>query len=200
MSDERRVHAWFAENATLLDDVRVERTLSGREVRRRSAGRRRRRVLAAAVATVAVTSFAGVAGWNATRPERSAVEPSRPGESADMRRAHDTLRSYYSALPDAFASGGRAASSKLSKLMATHLTPTALRAEAIRKRTEAGSPAATCGEVTADTTFSVGGLRRTGADTVRARVVAKGGGGSGPVDVDFDIRVMKIAKWSCPEK
>ncbi|MFI0817209.1 hypothetical protein ACH4TX_11975 [Streptomyces sp. NPDC021098] len=198
MSDERRIEAWFTENATALDEVRIERALSGREVRRRSAGRRRRRVLTAAVAAVAVTSLAGVVGWKAMRPAPSAVEPARPGESPDMERAQEKLRSYYAALPDALASREPASRAKLSKLMATHFTPTALRAEVIRKRTATASPAATCGPVDADTTFTVGGLRRTGADTIRARVTSSGGPEA--IDVSFDLRVMKISKWSCPDK
>jgi hypothetical protein len=115
-----------------------------------------------------------------------------------MRRAQEKMRSYYAALPDALASRESASRSELSKLMAAHFTPTALRGEVIRKRTGPDSPAATCGPVEADTTFTVGGLRRTGADTIRARVVSSGG--TEATDVDFDLRVMKISKWSCPDK
>ncbi|MBD3010366.1 hypothetical protein [Streptomyces sp. 5-10] len=196
MSDERRVEAWFAETATALDDVRVERTLSGRDVRRRSAGRRRRRVLAGAVAAVGVVAFGAATVWNVTRPERSAVEPAHPREGRDMERAQEKLRAYYSGLPEALASRRPAQAAKLSKLMAVHFTETALRNAMVSKRKGADGLAATCGRVTADTVFTVGEPRRTGAGTVRARVVNS----SGPVaiDVDFDVRAMKISKWSCP--
>ncbi|WAP57271.1 hypothetical protein [Streptomyces sp. S465] len=199
MSDELRVQGWLAESRARLDEVRVERPMPGREVRLRGARRRRRRVLSATAAALSAATCAGVVCWHVLSAERTAVRPARPAESAGMTRVREELRSYYSALPGTVAAQGETASAtKLSQLLATHFTSGALRQEEAAARTPTGTdgPAATCGRVTAHTTFTVGDPHRTGTDTARVRVVRDGGPEA--IDIEFDLRVMKISKWSCP--
>lgn len=112
-----------------------------------------------------------------------------------MSAAQEKLRAYYSVLPDAFAA--QDSTSKLWKLMTEHFTEAALKREAVLEGSRAGELAATCGHVEATTVFTVGDLHSAGPDAVRARVTSNSTPKS--IEVDFDLRTMRISKWSCPD-
>jgi hypothetical protein len=142
-----------------------------------------------------VTALGAGAYWNSVGADRSADDPSRHGEASKISAAQEKLRAYYSVLPDAFAT--RDSTSRLWKLMTAHFTDTALKREVVLEGSGASDVAAACGHVEATTTFIVGDPRSAGADTVRARVTSTSTPES--IEVDFDLRTMRISKWSCPD-
>ena len=142
-----------------------------------------------------VTAIGAGAFWNFAGANRSAADPSRHGEDSRIPAAQENLRAYYSVLPDAFAA--RDSKSKLWKLMKAHFTETALKREVVLEGSGSGDLAATCGQVEAATVFTVDDARNVGADTVRVRVTSDSAPES--IEVDFDLRTMGIAKWSCPD-
>ncbi|MEV8539198.1 hypothetical protein [Streptomyces sp. NPDC051572] len=195
-SDEYERPAWLAESIVQLESVRVDQPVSAQELRRRSIRRRQRRTRSAVIAAIAVTAVGASAFWNSAGANRSAADPSRHGADSRISAAQENLRAYYSVLPDAFAA--RDSKSKLWKLMTAHFTETALKREVVLEGSGSGDLAATCGQVEATTAFTVGDPRSAGADTVRARVTSD----SAPetIEVDFDLRTMRISKWSCPDR
>jgi hypothetical protein len=196
-SDEYERPGWFTESIAQLESVRVDRPVSAPELRRLSVRRRQRRTRSAAIAAIAVTAIGAGALWNSVGADRSAEYPSRPGDDPRISAARENLRTYYSVLPDAFAAQGSTSKSKLWKLMTAHFTEAALKREAVLEGNGADDLAATCGHVEAVTVFTVGDARSAGADTVRVRVTSDSAPES--IEVDFDLRTMRIAKWSCPE-
>ncbi|MGW0580631.1 hypothetical protein ACWD25_32850 [Streptomyces sp. NPDC002920] len=200
MSDEHERPVWLTESIAQLESVRVDRPVPAQELRRRSVRRRQRRTRSAAIAAIAVTALGAGTYWNSVGADRSAKDPSRHGEASEISAAkisaaQEKLRDYYSVLPDAFATPD--STSKLRKLMTAHFTDTALKREVVLEGSGAGDLAATCGHVEAATTFTVGDPRSAGADTVRARVTSSSSPES--IEVDFDLRTMRISKWSCPD-
>jgi len=193
MPYEREVPAWLAENIAQFDSIRVDQPMPAREVRRRSVRRRRYRSLSAAVAAVAVVAVGTAAYWNHMNTVRSAEDLARPAGASEMEAAREKLQDYYSALPEAFNSKNSAV--KLEKLMAVNFTDAALMREVALEGMGSGNRAAVCGPVTASTTFAVGVLSSVRADTVRARVTSSSGPES--IDVEFDLRAMKISEWAC---
>lgn len=196
MSDEYERPAWLTESIAQLESVRVDRLVSSQELRRRSVRRRQRRTRSAALAGIAVTAISAGAYWNSLGADRAAEGPAHHGEASQISATQEKLRTYYSALPDAYAT--RDSTSTLQKLMTVHFTDTALKREAVLEKRGAGGLAATCGRVKATTTFIVGDPRSAGGETVRARVTSN----SGPeaIEVYFDLRTMRITKWSCPDR
>ncbi|MFJ5307407.1 hypothetical protein [Streptomyces sp. NPDC088350] len=195
-SDGYERPVWLAESIAQLERVWVDRPVSAQELRRRSVRRRQRRTRSAVVAAIAVTAIGASAFWNSVGVNRSTADPSRHGEDSRISAAQENLRAYYSVLPDAFAA--QDAKAKLWKLMKAHFTDTALKREVVLEGSGAGDLAATCGQVEATTTFTVGDPRSIGADTVRARVTSD----SAPeaIEVDVDLRTMRISAWSCPDR
>jgi hypothetical protein len=51
--------------------------------------------------------------------------------------------------------------------------------------------------VAATTVFTVGTARSAGADTVRVHVTSDSAPES--IEVDVDLRSLRISKWSCPD-
>jgi len=198
-SDEYERSGWLAESIAQLESVRVDRPVSAPELRRRSVRRRQRRTRSAAIAAIAVTAIGAGAFWNSVGADRSAEYPSHHGGNSRISAARENLRTYYSVLPDAFAARDATSNSKskLWKLMTAHFTETALKREAVLEGSGADDLAATCGQVEAATVFTVGDARSVGADTVRVRVTSDSAPES--IEVDFDLRTMGIAKWSCPD-
>ncbi|MER6952366.1 hypothetical protein [Streptomyces sp. NPDC000618] len=193
MSDEYERPAWLAESIAQLENIRVDGPASAQELRRQSFRRRKRRNRSASIVAIAATALGAGAYWNATGVNRSAEDPARRGEVSQISAAQEELQAYYSVLPDAFSS--RDSPSRLWKLMTAHFTDTALKREVILEGSGADDLAATCGHVDATTTFTVGDPRSTGADTVRARVTSSSSQES--IEVDFDLRTMRISNWSC---
>jgi hypothetical protein len=196
MSGEYETPVWLTESIAQLERVRVDRPVSAQELRRRSFRRRQRRSYSAALAAIAVAALGAGAYWNSVGADRSAEDPARHGEASKISAAQEKMREYYSVLPDAFAT--RDSTSKLWNLMTAHFTDKALKREAVLEGSGAGDLAATCGHVEATTTFTVGDLRSTGADTVRAGVTSNSAPES--IEVDFDLRTMRISKWSCHDR
>ncbi|MEU5347604.1 MULTISPECIES: hypothetical protein [unclassified Streptomyces] len=196
MSDEYERPVWLTESITQLENVRVDRPLPAQELRRRSVRRRQRRTRSAAIAAITVTALGAGAYWNSMSADRSAENPSQHGEVSQISAAQEKLRAYYSVLPEAFTT--RDSTSKLQKLMTAHFTDTALKREIVLEGDGAADVAATCGHVETATTFTVGAPRSTGADTVRARVTSSSTPES--IEVVFDLRTMRISKWSCPDR
>ncbi|WP_405547277.1 hypothetical protein OG478_49520 [Streptomyces phaeochromogenes] len=195
MSGEYERPVWLAESVAQLESVRVDRPVSAPELRRRSVRRRQRRTRSAALAAIVVAAFGAGAYWNSVGADRSAEGPARPGEVSKISAAQEKMRAYYSVLPDAFDT--RHSTSKLRNLMTAYFTDTALKREVVLEGRGAGDLAATCGDVEATTTFTVGDPRSAGANTVRARVTSNSAPES--IEVDFDLRTMRISKWSCPD-
>lgn len=195
MSGEYEHPAWLTESVAELESVRVDRPVSAQELRRRGARRRQRRTRSYALAAIIAVALGAGTYWNSVHADRSAAYPARPSEDSRISVAQEKMRAYYSALPDAFAT--RNSTSTLQKLMAVHFTETALKQEIILESRGADDLAATCGGAEATTTFTVGDLRRVGANTVRARV--KSNSAPDSIEVDFDLRTMRISKWSCPD-
>lgn len=191
--DERP--AWLAESIAKLESVRVDRPVSAHELRRRGVRRRQRRTRSFALAAIIVVALGAGAYWNSVDADRSATYPARPGEDSRISAAQEKMRAYYSALPDALAT--RYSTSTLQKLMAMFFTEAALKREIVLEGRGADDLAATCGDAEATTTFTVGNPRGVGANTVRARVTSNSGPES--IEVDFDLRTMRISKWSCPD-
>ncbi|WP_405839762.1 hypothetical protein [Streptomyces sp. NBC_01518] len=196
-SDEYQRPVWLAESIAQLESVRVDRPLSAPELRRRSVRRRQRRTRSAAVAAIAVTAIGAGAFWNSVGTDRSAEDPSHHEEDSRTSAAQEKLRTYYSALPDAFAARDATSKSKLWKLMTAHFTQPALKREVVLEGNGADDLAATCGQVEATTVFTVGAARSAGAHTVRVRVTSDSPAES--IEVDFDLRTMRISNWSCPD-
>ncbi|MER7180175.1 hypothetical protein ABT404_11955 [Streptomyces hyaluromycini] len=196
MSGEYETPVWLVESIAQLESVRVDRPVSAQELRHRSVRRRRRRTRSAAIAAIAVVALGAGAYWNSKGVDRSVEDPARPGEASKISAAQEKMRAYYSVLPDAFAT--RNSTSKLRKLMTAHFTDGALKRETVLEGRGSGDLAAACGHVEATTTFTVGAPRSTGADTVRARVTSSSAPES--IEVDFDLRTMRISKWSCPDR
>ncbi|MGW0650387.1 hypothetical protein ACWD4T_16460 [Streptomyces umbrinus] len=200
MPDEDETPPWLTENIAQLDRVRISRPLPAQELRRRGTQRRQRRTRSAVIAATAVTAvtiLGAAAYWNPVSSDRSAEGPARHGEASRTSAAQDTLRAYYAALPDALAT--RDSTPKLWKLMNTHFTDTALKREAVLESNAAHGTdglAATCGPVDATTTFTVAVPHSTGTDTARTRVTTNSTPGS--IQVDIDLRTLKISNWSCP--
>ncbi|MGW2047678.1 hypothetical protein ACWCPF_21220 [Streptomyces sp. NPDC001858] len=201
MSDEYEHPVWLAEGITQLESVRVEGPVSAQELRRRSVRRRRRRTRAGALAVIAVTALGVGAYWNSTGMKVSADDPARRGRDSRISAAQEELQAYYSALPDAYAPAYADASpdsrAELWKLMTAHFTDTALKREVVLEGSGGDDLAATCGPVDATSAFTVGDPRSTGADTVRARVTSSSSPES--IEVDFDLRSMRISNWSCTD-
>ncbi|MFI1035794.1 hypothetical protein ACWD4O_12245 [Streptomyces sp. NPDC002623] len=193
MSDEYERPAWLAESIAQLENIRVDGPASAKELRRQSFRRRQRRNRSASIVAIAATALGAGAYWNAMGVNPSAEDPARRGEVSQISAAQEELQAYYSVLPDAFSS--RDSPSRLWKLMTAHFTDTALKREVILEGSGADDLAATCGHVDATTTFTVGDPRSTGADTVRARVTSSSSQES--IEVDFDLRTMRISNWSC---
>ncbi|MEV0932310.1 hypothetical protein ACIBMX_35050 [Streptomyces phaeochromogenes] len=195
MSGEYERPVWLAESVAQLESVRVDRPVSAPDLRRRSVRRRQRRTRSAALAAIVVAAFGAGAYWNSVGADRSAEDPARPGEVSKISAAQEKMRAYYSVLPDAFDT--RHSTSTLRNLMTAYFTDTALKREVVLEGRGAGDLAATCGDVEATTTFTVGDPRSAGANTVRARVTSNSAPES--IEVDFDLRTMRISKWSCPD-
>lgn len=192
MSGEYETPVWLAESIAQLEGVRVNRPMPAQELRRQSV---RRRTRSAALTAIAVATLTAGAYWNYQGADQATGDPTHHGEASRISAAKEKLRSYYSVLPDAFAS--RDSTPEMWNLMTAHFTDTALKREAVLERSGADELAATCGQVEATTTFSVGDPRSTGVDTVRSRVTSSSAPGS--IEVDFDLRTMRITKWSCPD-
>ncbi|MFJ9378589.1 hypothetical protein [Streptomyces sp. NPDC101455] len=199
MSDEYERPGWLTESISQLESVRVDRPLSAPELRRKSVRRRQRRTRSAAVAAIAVTAIGAGAFWNSVGADRSAENPSHHEEDSRTTAAQQKLRTYYSVLPDAFAARDSTSTSKskLWNLMTAHFTEPALKREVVLEGNGADDLAATCGQVEATTVFTVGAARSAGADTVRVRVTSDSAPES--IEVDFDLRTMRISNWSCPD-
>ena len=197
MSGEDERPVWLAESIAQLESVRVDRPVSAQELRRRSVRRRQRRTRSAALAAIVVAAFGAGAYWNSVGADRSAEYPARPGDTSQISTAQEKMRAYYSLLPNSFAT--RHSTPQLQKLMALYFTDTALKREAVLEGRGSGDLAATCGNVEATTTFTVDVPRSTGANTVRARVTSDSAPKSIEIEVDFDLRTMRISKWSCPD-
>ncbi|MFF0010351.1 hypothetical protein [Streptomyces sp. NPDC005374] len=195
MSGEYERPVWLTESVAQLENLRVGRPVSAQELRRRSVRRRQRRTRSAALAAIVVAALGAGAYWNSVGADRSAEDPARLGEVSKISAAQEKMRAYYSVLPDAFAT--RHSTSKLRKLMTAYFTDTALKREVVLEGRGAGDLAATCGDVEATTTFTVGAPRSAGADTVRAHVTSNNA--SEAIEVDFDLRTMRILRWSCPD-
>lgn len=196
-SDEYERPVWLTESIAQLERVRVDRAVSAPELRRRSVRRRQRRTRSAAIAAIAVTAIGAGAFWNSVGADRSAEYPSHIEKDSRISAAQEKLRTYYSVLPDAFAARDSTSKSKLWKLMTAHFTETALKREVVLEGSGAGDLAATCGHVDTTTVFTVGAARSAGADTVRVRVTSDSAPES--IEVDVDLRTMRISKWSCPD-
>ncbi|MEU8709869.1 hypothetical protein [Streptomyces sp. NPDC048565] len=195
MSGECERPAWLTESVAELESVRVDRPVAAQELRRRGVRRRQRRTRSSALAAIVVVALGAGTYWNSVDADRSAADPARPGEDSRVSAAQEKMRAYYSVLPDAFAT--RHSTSELRKLMAVYFTDAALKRETILEGRGADDLAATCGDAEATTTFTVGAPRRVGANTVSARVTSNSAPES--IEVDFDLRTMKISKWSCPD-
>uniref|UniRef100_A0AAU2VP02 Uncharacterized protein n=1 Tax=Streptomyces sp. NBC_00008 TaxID=2903610 RepID=A0AAU2VP02_9ACTN len=195
MSGEYERPVWLTESITQLESVRVDRPVSAQELRRRGVRRRQRRTRSSALAAIFVMALGAGTYWNSVDADRSAAAPASPGEDSRISAAHEKMRAYYSVLPDAFTT--RHSTSKLQKLMTAYFTDAALKRELVLDGHGVDDLAATCGDVEATTTFTVGDPRRVGANTVRARVTSNSAPES--IEVDFDLRTMRISKWSCPD-
>jgi hypothetical protein len=197
MSDEYERPGWLTESIAQLESVQVERPVSAPELRRRSVRRRQRRTRSVAIAVIAVTAIGGGAFWNSVGADRSAENPSHHEEDSRTSAAQGKLRTYYAALPDVLAARDATSKSKLWKLMTAHFTETALKREVVLEGSGSDDLAATCGHVAATTVFTVGTARSAGADTVRVHVTSDSAPES--IEVDVDLRSLRISKWSCPD-
>ncbi|MHC3818520.1 hypothetical protein [Streptomyces sp. DT9] len=196
MSDEDGVREWIDRNTPQFDSIPVERRMSGRAVRQRASRRsRRRRTLTAGSAAIAAAAFAAVLLWNSTDAGQPTSAAAQPVETRGQQKAREKLGAYYSALPEALSAGDSA--TQLSKLLAMYFTASALKEAQVHVIAQDDGRAAICGYVGPDTTFSVGVPRSVDVDTVRARVTSSAD--SKPIDVDVDIRTMRIAHWTCPD-
>ncbi|MBK3574879.1 hypothetical protein JHN63_13845 [Streptomyces sp. MBT65] len=196
-SDEYERPGWLSESIAQLESVRVERPVSAPELRRRSVRRRQRRTRSVAVAAIAVTAIGAGAFWSSVGANRSAETPSHHEEDSRTSAAQENLRTYYSVLPDVLAARGATSKSQLWKLMTEHFTETALKREVVLEGSGSDDLAATCGHVTATTVFTVGAARSAGADTVRVHVTSDSAPDS--IEVEVDLRSLRISNWSCPE-
>ncbi|MFJ2178295.1 hypothetical protein ACIQVO_14690 [Streptomyces sp. NPDC101062] len=194
MPDEREIHVWLTESAARLNTLPIGATPPAPEIRRLGSRRRKRRALSLA-AGIAVAAFGATSYMISLSAQQTAANPAAPATSTVQReKARETLRAYYTALPDALASPDK--DKALTELMSTYVSPSALRSNASAGQDGSAHPAATCEAVTARTIFSVGDPRGVGTHTVRIEVTSSSG--AGPIGVTFDLRTKRISKWTCP--